>query len=258
MVGIYKITSPTGKVYIGQSRNIDKRFYQYKTLRCKDQYRIFNSLKKHGAENHSFNVICEMPSTVNQHILNYSEQFFMDSYSAMGFELMNLKGAGSHGKVSEESRKRLSEALKGVNTWTKGRKRTEEQRKLISERVKKWHHDNKRIPKIKVKKERMPFPEALKKRYSEERSGEKNLFYGKKHTEETKRIISMNNSLNRRGANNGRHRAILQYDLNGIFIKEWDTITNASNELGIKRTTISGCLNGCTKRANQYIFKYKL
>ena len=29
MIGIYKITSPSGKVYIGQSINIEERWYKY-------------------------------------------------------------------------------------------------------------------------------------------------------------------------------------------------------------------------------------
>ena len=36
MVGIYKITSPSGRVYVGQSTNIEKRFAEYRGLRnCK-------------------------------------------------------------------------------------------------------------------------------------------------------------------------------------------------------------------------------
>jgi hypothetical protein len=32
IVGIYKITSPSGKVYIGQSINIERRIKEYKNL----------------------------------------------------------------------------------------------------------------------------------------------------------------------------------------------------------------------------------
>lgn len=259
MTGIYKITSPTNKIYIGQSHNIEKRFYQYKSLRCKDQSRIYNSLKKHGVNNHLFDVICEINKDAHQSIYDYSEQFFMDAYSAMGYELMNLRGGGSRGRFSEEAKRKLSLSLKGKNTWSKGLKRNEEQRKAISERVKKWHHDNGRVlkPKIKVKKERLPFPEHLKERYRNERSGDKNHFFGKTHTEETRRIISENNKLKLTGTNNGRARAIIQYDLNGNFIKEWDTVTNASKSLNINRLTISSALSGDNKTAKGFIFKYK-
>jgi hypothetical protein len=43
-IGIYKITSPTNKVYIGQSIKINERKRKYKKLDCKNQPKIYNSL----------------------------------------------------------------------------------------------------------------------------------------------------------------------------------------------------------------------
>jgi len=34
MIGVYKITSPTGKVYIGSSIDIEKRIKHYKSVGC--------------------------------------------------------------------------------------------------------------------------------------------------------------------------------------------------------------------------------
>ena len=48
--GIYKITNPNGKVYIGQSIDIDKRWNKYKVKNCKPQIRLYNSLNKYGGE----------------------------------------------------------------------------------------------------------------------------------------------------------------------------------------------------------------
>ena len=60
MVGIYKITSPSGRVYIGQSVNIEKRFLSYsKLLRCKTQIKLFRSFLKYGVINHIFETIEE-------------------------------------------------------------------------------------------------------------------------------------------------------------------------------------------------------
>ena len=44
-IGIYKITSLTGKVYIGQSTNLEKRKDDYVKLRCNKQPKLYNSLK---------------------------------------------------------------------------------------------------------------------------------------------------------------------------------------------------------------------
>ena len=59
MVGIYKITNPKGKVYIGYSKDIENRFKYYKRLNCKGQRKLYNSLKKYGPDNHIFEIVEE-------------------------------------------------------------------------------------------------------------------------------------------------------------------------------------------------------
>ena len=59
IVGIYKITNPKGRVYIGQSINIFKRFSYYKMLQCKGQKKVYSSLVKYGYENHKFEIVTE-------------------------------------------------------------------------------------------------------------------------------------------------------------------------------------------------------
>ena len=51
MIGVYKIISPTNKIYIGQSINIEQRWKQYNKL--------YYSLKKHNPKNHIFKIIEE-------------------------------------------------------------------------------------------------------------------------------------------------------------------------------------------------------
>ena len=64
--GIYKITSPSGKIYIGQSKDINKRFNLYKRLQCERQPKLYNSFIKYGTINHKFEVLCEC----NKELLN--------------------------------------------------------------------------------------------------------------------------------------------------------------------------------------------
>jgi len=53
MIGIYKITSPSNKVYIGQAINIKKRWKQYINPNLSSVGpKLLNSLKKHGYEAH--------------------------------------------------------------------------------------------------------------------------------------------------------------------------------------------------------------
>ncbi len=57
---VYKITSPTGKIYVGStSREVEARWKQYYSLDCKPQRKLYNSLKKHGVDNHVFEKIWE-------------------------------------------------------------------------------------------------------------------------------------------------------------------------------------------------------
>ena len=112
MVGIYKIISPTNKVYIGQSWNIDKRWNTYRLLRCKAQILIYRSLIKYGYNQHKLEVLLELDENITQDYLDHCEQFFMDYYREEGFEMMNLKGAGSNGKYSKQSKEKMSNSQK--------------------------------------------------------------------------------------------------------------------------------------------------
>jgi group I intron endonuclease len=59
MIGIYKIINPKGKIYIGQSINIERRFREYNRLQCSQSKKIYNSLKKYGVDKHTFKIIEE-------------------------------------------------------------------------------------------------------------------------------------------------------------------------------------------------------
>jgi group I intron endonuclease len=58
MIGIYKITSPSGRIYIGQSINIKRRFKEYNSRLGKGQLLLNRSFLKYGVENHIFEIIC--------------------------------------------------------------------------------------------------------------------------------------------------------------------------------------------------------
>ena len=59
-IGVYKITNPSGRIYIGSSRNIDYRWSQYKTLSNSiNQVVLHRSFKKYGIDAHEFEVVEE-------------------------------------------------------------------------------------------------------------------------------------------------------------------------------------------------------
>ena len=100
MIGIYKITSPSGRIYIGQSWDVNKRFKTYKNLQCKGQTLLYKSLSKYGVENHIFEMIHELPKDVEQSILDTYEILYISQYNSnyirSGFGL-NLTDGGDKG-----------------------------------------------------------------------------------------------------------------------------------------------------------------
>ena len=53
-----------------------------------------------------------------------------------------------------------------------------------------------------------------------------------------------------------KHKKINQYDLNGNFIKEWNSIKEASKKLNIPQSLISRCVLGQRNKTHNYKFKY--
>ena len=180
-IGIYKIISPTNRIYIGQSIDIDFRFSYYKKLNCKVQRRLYNSLLKYGPENHIFEILelCVIDE------LNKLERKWQDYYDVTGKSGLNL-------------------CL--VNT--------EDKRRVFNEES----------------------VEIMKKKLSLLHTGDRNPFYGKKHTKETcikmglSRIGNKNALGNKReiGCNSPKAKIILDLDV-GIFY----SIGELSNNLKI-------------------------
>ncbi len=131
MIAVYKITSPSGRIYIGSSKNIKKRFQAYKMLNCKAQKKLYQSLKKYGYNNHKFEIIeeCTIDILLKKeyeygifyNVLNPKKGLNLilpkidDVYNHISDELINtMKKAQQNRKpISEEARKRMSDAHKG-------------------------------------------------------------------------------------------------------------------------------------------------
>jgi len=120
MIGIYKITSPNSKIYIGKSKDIYNRFKTYKALRCKNQPRLYNSFVKHGVENHCFEVLEECDSN----LLNEKEAKFIQVYKSYMINGLNCMGGMTSKGVlcshSQETRDKISSIKRGKPSKLKG------------------------------------------------------------------------------------------------------------------------------------------
>jgi len=103
MIGIYKITSPSGRVYIGQSVNIERRMKEYQNLeQIKSQSKLHKSLNKYGTSNHIFEVIEEC--TVEE--LNEKERYWQDFYNVLqeGLNCKLTTAEDKSGKLSNDTK----------------------------------------------------------------------------------------------------------------------------------------------------------
>ena len=145
MIGIYKITSPTGKIYIGQAVDIGKRQKSYKNLKCKGQPRLYSSLAKYGFSEHIFEVLEQC--TIEQ--LNERERYWQDHYDVLSENGLNCKltkVGDKSGALSKESSLRISTTMKergycppsrrDVEGYWKGKERPKEANQKTSEKLK--------------------------------------------------------------------------------------------------------------------------
>lgn len=139
MVGIYKIQSPSGKVYIGQTWDTNKRIWYYKRGYCKSQPVLYRSIKKYGFDAHVISIVHELPSDIPQEVLDNYEQLYMDAHRGCGLQLLNMREAGSAGKFSLESRRKMSEAKKKAIVSDKTLERLRFLAKNKSEETKQRH-----------------------------------------------------------------------------------------------------------------------
>lgn len=108
--GIYKIISPTGRVYIGQSRNINDRITHYKNLKCSGQIKLYRSLLKYGWDSHKFTIIrkCSIKN------LNKFEIYYIKKYKANSKFNLNCTSGGLSFTHSKQTKLKMSSSKLGT------------------------------------------------------------------------------------------------------------------------------------------------
>jgi group I intron endonuclease len=87
IICVYKITSPSGKNYIGSSVNYKRRLTQYKGTGAKTQTILYNSFAKHGFDNHVFEIVelCTKENVLER------EYYYGSLYKVLGEKGLNCK-----------------------------------------------------------------------------------------------------------------------------------------------------------------------
>ena len=129
--GIYKITSPSGKIYIGEAINLKERCSFYlNPNRVKKQRAIYNSLIKYSVEQHGIEIIefCEVNKLLER------ERHWQEFYNSVndGLNCYLTKTNEKKKVLSEETKKLMSDKAKGEGNHFFGKKHTDESLLKIS------------------------------------------------------------------------------------------------------------------------------
>jgi group I intron endonuclease len=228
---IYKITSPSDRVYIGVTNNVNNRFRQYRSaFFTKSQPQVALSFNKYGVDSHVFDIIDSFEGTLSQ---AYSkEKFWIRSHmsnlckypSRRGLNLTDGGGGGLGNKKSDDFKKAVGERAKG-------RRHTEEWKKQNSER----HKGNKY---------------NLGRKHTEEwKLAQVKRLTGVKHSAE--RVAKLRASLIQ-----AKGVKVVQLDKNGQYLRQFETIQQAAQSNNITQSTVSSILK--KKRVSRnYFFIYK-
>lgn len=217
---IYKATNLiNGKSYIGKTNQIKERIWQH--LRCyeKEKCLFHDAIEKYGVDNFEWEVLEETNSEEKAIELEKYYILKFNSYKPNGYN-MNKGGVGGH-----NARAVVCLTLEGdfVKRYDSAAQAEIEDGFLNSD-VLISCKDNHRTCKGHM----FMFEDEFNKN-------------GSKKYEKPKQKTT----------------SIIQCDLNGNFIKRFESVQDAANKTKTCRTTISGNLTGNYKTANGFIFVYE-
>lgn len=132
IIGVYKITNPNGRIYIGSSIDVERRIKNYKNLnKGQRQRKLYNSFQKNGFENHKFEIICQC---LIENLYDL-ERYYGELYNCTSSFNLNCQLPKTGDKkilISEETKIRISECKKGEKHWAFGKKMKEDSKLKIS------------------------------------------------------------------------------------------------------------------------------
>ena len=189
MYYIYRITNKVnGKTYIGQ--------HKYRKLN--DNYmgsgkRLWEAYRKYGIENFEkqilvFNIL------KREHAYLLEKTFIAAEREKVGirncYNIADGGNGGYTGLVSEETRQKLSKALKGKHRSEETKRKISESKKGQPGTWKDKHLPEETRKKISEANKGREFSEEHKRRLSEARKGKEPWNKGKQHSEEIRKKIS--------------------------------------------------------------------
>lgn len=221
---IYMFTNKVnGKMYVGQTICRNQRYIQH----LKEDSLLGKAIRKYGIENFKYEDVFHLIGEKNsiKPLLDDLERYYIKKYDTKVPNGYNISVGGQswcpNDAYTESRSEKISNALKAhyvVNThWRTGTHLSEESKKKLSE-----SHKGKR-------------------------KGERPWNYGL-HLEKYRGL--MTNRLD-------QSKPVLQYDLEGNFIKEYPSIAEAARQTGFLAGNIGRVCRGTQKYCHDYVFAFK-
>ena len=227
--GVYLIVNPKGKVYVGSSNNIERRFYQYSRMCEKGQHKLYNSLVKYGLDNHDLIVLEYCPPEKLYERERYWGEYFGVLDRDKGLNLV-LPGHGDlKSRMSESVRRKIGLAHKG-------KKVSFEQAEAFKNRVTGIKQTPEHINKRKMCGERNPA------------YGKPSSFRGKKHTPESKAYMSAIRKGKRVMGDNSNAKKVID-NKTGII---HSCAKEVALEFNINYSTLKAWLQGINKNDGRF------
>lgn len=239
---VYKITSPSGKIYIGSTINVERRKKDYQRLRRTHQWKIKSSIEKYGWENHLFEIVW-----CGDENLRYEKEFEIgNSFNVLDREKgLNLKLPKIDDKIkflSDETIDRMKKGHLGKSAYWNN--------SVISCYTRTGEY----IETFKSLKDACAKYGIFKSHLQSVLNGRLMTYHDKqwRYGDSKENIESIMNHLRK-----PKHDKIGQYDLNDNLINVFNSINEISEQLKVKSTSnIYECINN--NRKTCYGYKWKL
>ena len=242
-----------GKQYVGQHLH-DDFDAKYKG----SGHYIKNAFEKYGWNNFDCKVICWCTTQTQ---LNEAEDNYIRLLNTMYPNGYNLKRGGSKGKNSDEARKNMSKSRRIYLKTENGK----ECRTKISNTLKKYYESEENRKKQSIATQKYFESEENRKKQSEAHKGQVAWNKGKKASKKSRKNMSEaqknyfkdpKNREKHSKAHDKQKKRILQYTLDGVFVKEWDSLCEINRVLGFQSHPINNCCKGKLKYAYKSIWRY--
>lgn len=146
---IYKHTSPSGKSYIGLTKDYDRRCREHQTRIDSPAFHF--AILKYGWDNFTHDILVER-LTIEE--ANIHEMLYITEHQSLSPSGYNLTAGGGSGIVSEETKTKMSRS-------NKGKKLSDVTKAKISAKLKGQQRSIETLAKIRAIKHKISYEEAL-------------------------------------------------------------------------------------------------